>query len=70
MKIREFLLQVVLLLCLLLSGSASLTQKTSEDEPEKVTPIYITVRHQENTLQNGAGRIYQARGACGNAGGF
>lgn len=51
MKIRDFLLQVVLLLCLLLSGSASLSQKTSEDEPEKVTPISITVRHQENTFQ-------------------
>ena len=51
MKIREFLLQVVLLLCLLLSGSASLPQKTPEDETKKVTPISITVRHQENTFQ-------------------
>lgn len=51
MKIREFLLQVVLLLCLLLSGSASLPQKTPEDETKKVTPISITVRHQKNTFQ-------------------
>ena len=51
MKIREFLLQVVLLLCLLLSGSASLPQKIPEDETKKVTPISITVRHQENTFQ-------------------
>lgn len=52
MKKREYLLQMVLLLlCLLLSGSAFLRQKTPEAAPEEIPPVFITVRHRENTFQ-------------------
>ena len=52
MKKREYLLQVVLLLlCLLLSGSALLQQKTPEAVAEETPQVYITVRHREDIFQ-------------------
>lgn len=52
MKKREYLLQLVLLLvCLLLSGSTLLQQSVPVEATEEAPRIYITVRHREDIFQ-------------------
>lgn len=52
MKKREYLLQLVLLLlCLLLSGSAFLQPKEPGAELEEIPLVYITIRHREDIFQ-------------------